>query len=183
MPSLTFRRFAPGDTAKCLELYDLNEPDRFPAGVRDDYATLLNNQSIYVLISEKDGRVVACGGLYYHTRKDIAGLCFGLVHPQFQRMGIGTALLLARLALLDPSRPRFVLLISAVEKSIGFYRRLGFRRFAPWKDKQGQLHPSGYLFFSSRQIQHCRKLLADHGISVPQDEKLVPVYEQPHKTG
>jgi ribosomal protein S18 acetylase RimI-like enzyme len=103
LAALRFRRFEPEDIAKCLDLYTRNEPGRFPAGVKEDYATLLSEQSTYVLVAEKDGRLVASGGLFYYSRKNMAGLCFGLVHPQFQGTGIGTTMVLARLALLSPA--------------------------------------------------------------------------------
>jgi hypothetical protein len=65
-------------------------------------------------------------------------------------------------------------LIFAVEKSFAFYRHCGFRAFGRWIDKHGQKHPTGQLRFNSRHIIRCRNLLAEHGITVPQDELLIP---------
>lgn len=130
--------------------------------------------SSYYLVAEHNGRVIASGGLPYRARPDIAVLCFGLVHPSQQSKGIGTALLLARLSLLNPNRPRYHVFVFAVEDSVGFYRRFGFRNYNAWKDAQGDLHPSGRLLLKSRGIHRCRAFLADHGITVPDDEAQIP---------
>jgi ribosomal protein S18 acetylase RimI-like enzyme len=171
---VTFRRFTSQDLPRCLELYALNEPGRFPKGVAEQYEASLVQGSSYYLVAEHDRRVIASGGLSYHARPDIAVLCFGLVHPSQQGKGIGTALLLARLALLNPNRPRYHVFVFAVKGSIGFYRRFGFSKYNAWKDTQGDLHPAGRLLFKSRDIDRCRALLEDHGITVPDDETQIP---------
>jgi hypothetical protein len=102
------------------------------------------------------------------------------VRPIEQRTGIGTALLLARLALLKKDEPVYRVFIFAVAKSLGFYERFGFRFLAPWKDIHGQKHPAGSLVISYAEAQECRQLLADHGISVPHDENEVP-FRMPRK--
>ena len=175
---MTFRRFQPADLPQCLLLHTLNEPGRFPELERP-YEMCLREQRSYTLVAEHEGRIVASGSMQYVLRKNIATLSFGLVHPEFQGKGIGTALVLARLALLKPSQPYYRVLIFSVVRSIGFYRRFGFVRFRPWKDKHGHEHPSGAVEFTSRDIRRCRKLLVAHGISFPPDEDLVPLIERP----
>jgi predicted N-acetyltransferase YhbS len=162
------------DLIDCLEIYALNEKDRFPLGVRDLYRKTLLEEATYTLVAEKDGRVIASGGLSYLMREDVAALSFGLVHPDHQGSGIGTSLLLARLALLDPQRQPYSVGIAAVEKSFGFYRRFGFRPYTPWQDQHGQKHPSGYLLFFAFEIRRCRKLLAENRIQIPPDQDKIP---------
>jgi N-acetylglutamate synthase-like GNAT family acetyltransferase len=93
------------------------------------YAESLREQSSYFLVAESEGQIIASGGLSYWMRKDIAVLSFGLVRPSHQGKGIGTALLLARLALLNPKCFAYQVFIFAVDKSFDFYRRFGFRTF------------------------------------------------------
>jgi len=171
---LSFRRFAPGDLPQCLEIYRLNEPGRFPEGVLEQYERVLSRQISYFLVAEKDGQILATGGMAYFLRRHTATLCFGLVHPEHQGRGIGTALLLARLALLNPKRRAYRVLIFAVDKSFGFYLRCGFATHGLWRDKHGQHHPAGQLKFKPTEILRCRNLLAEHGITVPRDEALIP---------
>jgi N-acetylglutamate synthase-like GNAT family acetyltransferase len=171
---LTFRRFAPQDLPQCLKLYALNEPERFPEGMVRQYEKSLITSSSYFLVAENDTHIMASGGMSYFVRENTVVLCYGLVHPSHQGRGIGTALLLARLALLNPERSSYDVFIFALEKSFAFYRRFGFRDFQPWKDVHGDLHPSGCLLVTSPEIRKCRQLLSDHGITVPQDEDQIP---------
>src|ERR1043165_8804325 len=172
---LRFRRFAKEDLAQCLELYSLNEPGRFPTGLIEPYEkSLLNGDSYYLVAQNEQERAVAVGGISYWRRRDAAVLCYGLVHPSHQGRGVGTASLLGRLSLLDPRRPEYHVFIFAVEKSIGFYQRFGFRNPGPWEDSKGGQHPSGHLLFTSAEIKRCRNLLKNHGIIVPPDEDKVP---------
>ena len=174
LPPIAFRQFAPQDLPQCLELYALNEPGRFPKGVAQRYEDSLKRGSSYFLVAECNGQIVASGGLSYRMREDFAVLCFGLVHPSQQGKGIGTALLLARLSLLMPDRWDYHVFILALESSIGFYRRFGFRAFQAWKDPQGKMRPSGHLVFTSSEIRRCRALLNDHKIAVPEHEDKIP---------
>jgi N-acetylglutamate synthase-like GNAT family acetyltransferase len=175
LPSLTFRRFSPQDLPRCLELYALNEPGRFPKGVLPQYESSLTRGSSYHLVTEEDGQVIASGGLSYYNRQDVVVLCFGLVHPNHQSRGIGTALLLARLALLKANGLSYHVFIGAVEPSFGFYCRFGFTHFQAWKDSQGDTHPTGHLLLTSAEIRRCRTLLVAHGIALPEDEDEIPL--------
>ena len=172
---VAFRRFVLSDLPGCLQLYQLNEPGRFPTGVIEQYRPSLAEGRSYYLVSEQGGKIVASGGISYFMDHSFAVLCFGLVHPEHQGRGLGTALVLARLSLLDPKRPFYRVLIFAVEPSIGFYRRMGFREWTNWKDGNKHTHPSGHLILTFRQIRRCRRLLSEHGVSVPPDQDLVPV--------
>lgn len=172
---LCFRRFVKEDLPQCRDLYTLNEPGRFPAGLLEPYERALLNAHCYFLVAESEGQIVASGGISHWQRKDAAVLCYGLVRPSHQGRGIGTALLLARLSLLNPTLPEFHIVLFAVEKSIGFYQRFGFHSVAPWQDSYGGEHPSGHLLFTSAEIRRCRNLLNKHGIVVPQDQDQVPL--------
>src|ERR1051326_2376172 len=183
LPALTFRRYEPADFARCLELHDLNEPGRFP-GVEKPYRICLSAGSLYTLIAEQGGCVIACGSLMHyqvpeHLLVNVAGLSFGLVHPQQQGKGIGTALVLARLARLKPSEFGYRVIIGSVAKSVGFYHRFGFRPASPWKDKHGNSHPSAVLGITAEEIVGCRELLVGHHIFVPPDQELVPYHKPP----
>ena len=179
LPSLSFRRLADTDTDGCLELYRLNEPGRFPPDTVGMYEKSIREQTSYFVVAEQEHQIIASGGLSYFGRENIAVFCFGLVHPDHQDKGLGTALFLARLALLNPKRRTYRVVIAAVEKSIGFYERFGFRKATPWKDLHNEKHPSGYLDVTAREIRQCRALLREHRIIVPDDEDRIPFRKAP----
>jgi ribosomal protein S18 acetylase RimI-like enzyme len=174
---ITFRLLAPADIPRCLEIHALNEPGRFPDDSRPMYQTTLEAAPGITLVTECNHSVVATGRISSEGRRDVVVLSFGLVHPEHQGSGIGIALTLARLAMLSPDVPRYFVFIFAVEKSIGYYQRLGFRKVALWTDAQGNQHPIGYLLVSPRDILCCRRLLKDHGIQWPEDVAQIPVTE------
>jgi GNAT superfamily N-acetyltransferase len=177
--TLTFRRLAVADVPGCLELYALNELGRFPEGFVDEYEKTIREPTSYFLVVESEGRIIASCGLLYWVRENVSVFCFGMVRPSHQGKGIGTALLLARLALLNPKRPAYRVLIFAVEKSFGFYQRFGFMNVQPWRDIHGQKHPLGRLDVTSSQVRRCRALLREHEIVVPQDEDQIPFRRGP----
>jgi len=170
---LTFRRFQPSDVSQCLELYKLNEPGRFPEGAIKEYEKTLREQSSYFLVAEREGQVIASGGISYFQKPHLAVFCFGLVGPRDQENGLGTALFLARLALLN-GQPFYRILIFAVAKSFGFYERFGFVFLKAWRDVHGEEHPIGSLVISHEEVMKCRKLLKNQGISFPDDKDRVP---------
>jgi N-acetylglutamate synthase-like GNAT family acetyltransferase len=174
---IIFRKLETADISQCLEIYKLNEPGRFPGGIFNEYEKFLREQRSYVLIAERDGKILATGGIHYYQKPYWAELCFGLVRPSEQGTGIGTASLLARLALLKESAMVYHVLIGAVTKSLGFYERFGFRRIGSWQDTQGAEHPLGSLAITYAEAQACRELLTQHGITVPEDKNQVPFRE------
>jgi N-acetylglutamate synthase-like GNAT family acetyltransferase len=171
---MVFRRLEMRDIPQCLELYKANEPNRFPKGGIEKYEISLRDPDAYFLVLQRESRIIASGGLQYWGRPNMGVLYFGLVQPDYHRKGIGTALLLARLALFSPKQSAYSIFIFAVDKSIGFYRRFGFRKFHPWEDDHGKKHPSGHLIFTSYEIQKCRNLLNKHEIFIPEDEDQIP---------
>src|SRR5262249_20694616 len=138
---LHIRRYRSSDLERCLEIYRLNEPGRFPAGVLDHYQSGLRDGRAYFVVVEQEGQVVATGGIQ-HCEHSRSALCYGLVHPKHQNSGIGTALLLARLALLNLKRTHpYVVSIACVESSLGFYERFGFKWRGIWKDQNQEPRP------------------------------------------
>src|SRR4051812_31201177 len=91
---MRFRLYQPRDRDQCMERYALNEPGRFPEEVINQYHDALTRQGSYILVLEKNDRIIASGGMCYAIRQNIGILSFGLVHPEHQGIGLGTALLL-----------------------------------------------------------------------------------------
>ncbi|HEL2977633.1 TPA: GNAT family N-acetyltransferase [Stenotrophomonas maltophilia] len=125
---MSIRRFNHDDTGACLSIFDSNVPTYFAAEERSDFEHFLREQASECAfqVMERDGRVVACGGL--SRRGDgSAGFCWGMVQRALHRHGLGRELALARLrqAEADPSIKRITL--STSQHTQGFYSGLGFQ--------------------------------------------------------
>lgn len=172
---LTFRRSEEEDIPRCIELYQLNEPGRFPPNGLADFEKALRGDS-YHLVTELDGKVVAMGGVSYWCRRDIAVFSYGLVDPAYHGQGIGTTLFLARLGMIEPQYWYTRVVIFAVDDSITYYQRFGFKRGDPW-EHEGEPYPTGHLIMSKPEIRKCRRRLKREGIVIPDDRDRVPLDE------
>jgi GNAT superfamily N-acetyltransferase len=66
-------------------------------------------------------------------------LSFGVVHPHHQRKGIGTALLLARIAILPKPQDFYCVSMSPLPNAQPFFRKFGFGFVASYNDRDSQL--------------------------------------------
>jgi hypothetical protein len=87
---------------------------------------------------------------------------------------------ICRLALLNERRHWFIVRIFAVEDSIGFYHRFGFRKSGGWLDKRRTLHPAADMLILSYEIRRIRKLLGENDVGFPQEDvDCVPTMAMP----
>ncbi len=127
--ALRVREYQSSDLDACLAIYRSNLAKFLPHDI-EMFATHLMEPYSYYLIVESQESILACGGLDIQADTNHAGLTFGMVHNDSHRCGLGSILLLTRLALLDGEHdPAFVGLETtlAVEP---FYKRFGFERLS-----------------------------------------------------
>jgi GNAT superfamily N-acetyltransferase len=158
----TLRRWKLEDATACLDIYRLNAPGRFPDEIEQDFESRLKTDDQSMLVVEFDGVVIACGA--QSQTESQAWLSYGLIHPEFQNQGIGRLLLLSRLARFDVP-PTICVMIGAVEASIGYYERFGFKRFALWHSENGEGHPLAGAFLASEHPSKILEFLRLHGYS------------------
>jgi N-acetylglutamate synthase-like GNAT family acetyltransferase len=93
------RSYAATDRPPCLAIFDSNTPTFFDRKEHADFETFLDKQTVrYSVVADSRG-VVACGGWGWRDEEPrVALLCWGMVHRDLHRSGIGTALLRYRLA-------------------------------------------------------------------------------------
>ena len=170
---VSFRVMDDADIPLCLSLYRANEATHFPKGFFHDYEARLRGRQLLNLIAMRGGEPVGCGGLVYDANGN-AWFCFGMVAPAHQRTGIGTALMLARLALLTPVDGWCAIAITAVPTSVSFYRRFGFTFLPATTDGNGTLHSIAFLDVPAAEVEACRTFLAARRIVVPNAQDAIP---------
>jgi [ribosomal protein S18]-alanine N-acetyltransferase len=130
------------DVESCEAIYRLNEPDRFPEGSRSTFREYIRNrQKALFLVAESGGAIVGFGGITMDRRGEleVAHLVYGMVHPAHQGQGIGTALLLARMAVLPVPRRWWTVLFIPIAGSQSFYGRFGFQYAMPTATPAGEI--------------------------------------------
>jgi GNAT superfamily N-acetyltransferase len=128
LPACRFRPFEEKDFDRCVEIYRLNEPGRFPAGYLDDFSAWLRGDGCLVLVCEVAGEIRAVGGVSMFRQDDVqlSFFSYGMVHPAYHRQGYGTASLLARIVSLGSPVHRWHGILSTTGGSESFYERFGF---------------------------------------------------------
>jgi ribosomal protein S18 acetylase RimI-like enzyme len=150
LAACSIREYHPNDLEACLDIHESNEPDFVRPQDRQAFREFLELGTTYQLVLIHDGDVIACGGLDLLGDEGSAYLLHGMVHEEYQQRGFGTALLAARLALLEvEDRPLDVWLRASAEAA-GFYRRFGFQAVL---DEDAESHAS-----MPDQILLCRSL-------------------------
>lgn len=124
--SLFIRDFEPDDADQVVEILKLNNQYGFPAvdGPEAMKRVKVCSAAIF-LVCEMDGKVVGVvRGNYDGSRAIIHQLS---VHPQYQRQGVGTALVKG---IVKSFQERGAPTASATvtDESLGFWQKMGFRK-------------------------------------------------------
>lgn len=129
---VTLRLMQPEDLPALHEVLRSNVPDFLP----DDPALADNLQedAPNFFVAEVDGRVVAGGGIDLGATGEQCVLYLGSVHRDFHRRGLGSLLLLARLAWTEGS-PGLVWAV-VPEPAVAFFERFGFEPLAVPRGRQ-----------------------------------------------
>lgn len=161
------------DVATCLRLYRLNEPGRFPPNFIGEYERTLRAKGTAFLVARVNGELVGSAGLMMagDVLKRGIGLVFGLVHPAWQHRGVGSSLLLARLAALPEPQTSWAIALSAVDASRSFYEQYGFRFAGRFPNCGVELdHFAAAL--GGKEWRLCRAILTEAGVT-PATQQLI----------
>ena len=96
------QKYRPKDKTACVEIYNENEPGRFPPGFGGHFEQFLEHPGYLKLICSIDEEPVAIGGIgrIPGLFAEHVWLVFGMVRPAHHGRGIDTAMLVARLGAL-----------------------------------------------------------------------------------
>jgi len=122
------RLMSESDISDCERVYLANEAQHFPADFFESFAAWLRADDSLKIVADIDGKVVGLGGVALRSSEwgEAAVIEFGMVHPDHSRRGIGTALLLARIAAIPATTIPCKVLMSSAGETVAFYRRFGF---------------------------------------------------------
>lgn len=170
-PKLTpcrIREFRPEDLEACAEIHRSNEPDLLNPDALPAFVEFLAHGTSYILVVELDSKVVACAALELLGEVAAARLLHAMVHRDFQRRGIGTTLLAARLSLLEPEGDEAVrVVLRTAPAPAAFYGAFGFALHTLEKESGTAIL---HLAVAARDIEAIRSELAGHGVEIELNE-------------
>lgn len=115
-----------GDKEKILELFRMNTPAFFSPSEEGDLVFYLENEIEKYFVVEIDNEIVGCGGINFKEEGSVGYLSWDFLHPKFQRLGIGKALLHHRLKLLKSIPEIKTIRVRTSQHANSFYEKGGF---------------------------------------------------------
>lgn len=121
------RTYQRSDKGACLELFRANTPAFFDPDEESEFSDFLDPLRVpFFVATNTQGGVIGCGGYYTRPETREGRLCWGMVHPNMHKHGIGSVLLQHRINAMKvlPNVDRITL--DTTEASKGFFLRHGF---------------------------------------------------------
>ncbi|GAB4029041.1 GNAT family N-acetyltransferase [Spirosoma gilvum] len=124
---MTIRLFTQTDIEPLLEVFSKNVPAAFGENERDEYAEFLQTYTDPYFVAELNGSVVGACGHYFSDDQTVAHICWILTDPELNGLGIGSALLIYNLGLIQkqPTVRRIECRTSQV--AYRFFEKFGFQ--------------------------------------------------------
>jgi hypothetical protein len=162
-PAGCLRLLAEADLPFCRDLYDLFEERRqVPHGFGDSFGQWLEVPDTLRLAIEFEGSLAGCGGFNLREEPNpesedapklaTSSLSFGLVHPRFQRHGLGNTLLGFRMAA-SHRMGHSICSVEGTTCSIAYLERAGFRFWQTRKTPEGEPLFSGAMVLSGDDVR------------------------------
>ena len=177
MPAVTIRQLRDDDIDACHAIYNANSEGRFPDGYFAHFEADLRKDKYLWLVVEDEGEIVGVGGICLHEyppHGSFGFLVFGMVSPDRHRQGIGSALLLARIAALSAPDGYARIGMTSVPATVEFFKSYGFKFVGRLPEEDGNAFDTYYTVVSRPAWEASRALLTSSGITFDPDQLDVP---------
>lgn len=122
----TIRAYELADKATLLDILRLNTPKYFDPTEESGFVAHLTNEPEDYFVVEAAGRIVGSGGVDYKEDGRTAHLSWGMLHPDYQRQGIGKKLTLHRIAVIKKRPTIKHIVVRTSQLVFPFYEKVGF---------------------------------------------------------
>jgi [ribosomal protein S18]-alanine N-acetyltransferase len=123
---MNIRTYATSDFNACLAVFDANTPHYFAPSERDWFINYFSKEIEDFYVVEKDDKIVACGGVNYEDNNTTGILSWGMVLPDYQKQGIGTALTKHRIEVMKSKESLTTARVRTAQHTFKFYEKMGF---------------------------------------------------------
>lgn len=126
MPSRSIKKYINAYKPDILGLFRMNTPEFFDVSEENNFADYLENQIEDYFVVEENNKIIGAGGINYFYHEKTARISWDIIHPDFQKKGVGSELTLFRLTKIRKnSRIKFVI-VRTSQHSNKFYKKMGF---------------------------------------------------------
>ncbi|WP_395742117.1 GNAT family N-acetyltransferase [Prosthecobacter sp.] len=174
---VSLRQYRKDDFEACRLLYELNVKK---LGVKDsglNQIFFLHNLPEMTLVAEHEGIIVGCA-TYVLKSSNYAILALAMVHPDYQRVGVGRLLLFGWIAQMPEIEGMTVLQIFPNKRTFGYFEQYGFEKAAEgWKDATGKEHDYVMQGVNNDIINATRRYLQAAKVPCPDLRHLPPIHQ------
>lgn len=123
---MNIRKYTQQDQPAVLELFDANCPRYFAPEERNDLENYLESELEDYFVVEMEGELVACGGINLQKEQSKGVLSWDMIHPDYQKRGIGKALVMFRIRHLEEVYQVENIGVRTSQFTDRFYAKCGF---------------------------------------------------------
>ena len=121
------RAFQQADLEGCLAVFDSNVPGFFLHEERPIFRDFLCElPGPYLVLEDREGRIVGCGGYALRAAEGAADLCWGMVLNDCHRQGLGRILTERRIEAARGDPAISYIRLETSQHTTAFYERFGF---------------------------------------------------------
>ena len=121
---MDLRPYQPDDRNACMAMMD-----------RPGFEWFLDALSCPYFVMEHDGAIVACGGYQMEVQEKQARLVWGMVGPQWRKMGLGRLLLMYRLREIGKVDGIERVVVETTPEAAPFFEKQGFKVIQVLEDR------------------------------------------------
>ncbi|TDS12197.1 GNAT family N-acetyltransferase [Sphingobacterium paludis] len=128
------RPYHPHDKVALLDLLTLLVPTYFAEEEIADFKDYLDQKIELYFVAERQGKILAAGGINFESDKGLGKLSWDFVHPDEQGKGVGKKLLTYRIDLLKGMSDMRSISVRTSQLAYLFYQKHGFELVEIQKD-------------------------------------------------
>jgi ribosomal protein S18 acetylase RimI-like enzyme len=128
------RPYTESDQEGLIKLLRLNTPEYFDSSEEADFIEYLKHHSQNYFVVEVAGSIIGSGGFNWFDEGKTARISWDLIHPEFQRKGVGKELTLYRINEIRKNPQVNLIRVRTSQMVYPFYQKIGFKLEKTEKD-------------------------------------------------
>ena len=151
------RTYTPADKEQVMSLIRLNIPHYFAPEEEDDFSDYLDHKrDLYYVLLCGDA-IIGCGGINFDEEEAVGKISWDIIHPGYQRRGLGTLLLQYRMDKLKSIESIRKITVRTSQFVYPFYQKNGFVLLKTEKDFSAK----GFDLYQMEYITKCSTHITD----------------------